>query len=106
MKSALLYYVALPCSEEVLNLVTLFSIDIYDRDTFKLYPEKRGLFIYARRLELEDIDNEYEWLLQDKDAAEVLALYSNKDFEGICEYLNSLPERPFNVFPHNYPITN
>ena len=97
MKSTLLYYVALPYSEEVLNLVTLFSIDIYDRNAFKPSSEKRGLFIYSKRLELEDINNEYEWLLQDKDAAEVLALYSNKDFEGICEYLNTLPERPFNV---------
>lgn len=97
MKSALLYYVALPYSEEVLNLVTLFSIDIYERNVFKSSSEKRGLFIYSKRLELEDINNEYEWLLQDKDAAEVLAHYANKDFDGICEYLNSLPERPFNV---------
>ena len=96
MKSTLLYYVALPCSEEVLNLVTLFSIDIHERDAFKP-SSKRGLFIYSKRLELEDINNEYEWLLQDKDAAEVLAHYANKDFKGICEYLNTLPERPFNV---------
>ena len=52
------------------------------------------------------MDNNYEWLLQDIDVARVLALYSNKDFEGICEYLNSIPDRPFNVFPHTYPITN
>ena len=97
MKSTLLYYVALPYSEEVLNLVTLFSIDIYTRNTFKPSSEKRGLFIYSKRLELEDINNKYEWLLQDKDAAEVLAHYANKDFKGICEYLNTLPERPFNV---------
>ena len=97
MKSTLLYYVALPYSEEVLNLVTLFSIDIYTRNTFKPSSEKRGLFIYSKRLELEDINNKYEWLLQDKDAAEVLAHYANKDFKGICEYLNTLPERPFDV---------
>ena len=97
MKSTLLYYVALPYSEEVLNLVTLFSIDIYERTVFKSSSKKRGLFIYSMRLELEDINNEYEWLLQDKDVAEVLAHYANKDFKGICEYLNTLPERPFNV---------
>ena len=97
MKSTLLYYVALPYSEEVLNLATLFSIDIYKRNDFKPSSEKRGLFIYSKRLELEDINNEYEWLLQDKDAAEVLAHYANKNFKGICEYLNTLPERPFNV---------
>ena len=97
MKSTLLYYVALPYSEEVLNLATLFSIDIYEHKAFKPSSEKRGLFIYSKRLELEDINNRYEWLLQDKDAAEVLAHYANKDFKGICEYLNTLPERPFNV---------
>lgn len=97
MKSTLLYYVALPYSEEVLNLVTLFSIDIYERNVFKPSSEKRGLIIYSKSLELEDINSEFEWLLQDKDAAEVLAHYANKDFKGICEYLNTLPERPFNV---------
>ena len=97
MKSTLLYYVALPYSEEVLNLATLFSIDIYEHKVFKPSAEKQGLFIYSKRLELEDINNEYEWLLQDKDAVEVLAHYANKDFKGICEYLNTLPERPFNV---------
>ena len=97
MESTLLYYVALPYSEEVLNLVTLFSIEIYERNDFKSSSEKRGLFIYSKRLELEDINNEHEWLLQDKDAAEVLAHYANKNFKGICEYLNTLPERPFNV---------
>ena len=97
MKTTLLYYVALPYSEEVLNLVTLFSIDINEHNTFKPSSEKRGLFIYSKRLELEDINNEYAWLLQDKDAAEVLAHYANKNFKGICEYLNTLPERPFNV---------
>ena len=97
MKSKLLYYVALPYSEEVLNLIILFSIDINAHNTFKQSSEKRGLFIYTKRLELESMNNEYEWLLQDKDAAEVLAHYANKNFKGICEYLNTLPERPFNV---------
>lgn len=98
MESIQLYYVALPYSEEVLNLITLFSIDICVHNTFKPSSEKLGLFIYTKRLELEGINYKYEWLLQDKDAAEVLAHYANKDFKGICEYLNTLPERPFNVF--------
>ena len=98
MKESLLYYVALPYSEEVLNLATLFSINISERSVYKSSSKKRGLFIYSKRLELENINNTYEWLLQDKDAAEVLAHYANKDFKGICEYLNTLPERPFNVF--------
>lgn len=98
MESIQLYYVALPYSEEVLNLVTLFSIDIHERNIFKPSSEKLGLFIYTKHLDLEAINYKYEWLLQDKDAAEVLAHYANKDFKGICEYLNTLPERPFNVF--------
>ena len=97
MKSTLLYYVALPYSEEVLNLITLFSIDICEHSTFKPSSENLGLFIYTKCLELEAINYKYEWLLQDKDAAEVLAHYANKDFKGICEYLNTLPERPFDV---------
>lgn len=97
MKSTLLYYVALPYSEEVLNLVTLFAISIHDYKPFKPSSGGQGLFIYSECLALEDINNEYEWVLQDKDAAQVLALYANNDFKGICEYLNTLPERPFNV---------
>ena len=100
MKLTLLYYVALPYSEEVLNLVTLFSINIYDRKYMKSHSKELGLFIYSKGLELEFINTEHEWLLQDKNAAHVLALYSNKDFKGICEYLNYIPERPFNV-SHN-----
>ena len=105
MKESLLFYVALPYTEEVLNLATLFSIKTQVSNTHRAASDKCGLVLYTEYLKLEAMGN-YEWLLQDKDAAEVLAHYSNKDFEGICEYLNSLPERPFNVFPHRDLITN
>ena len=106
MKESLLFYVALPYTEEVLNLATFFSIKTRVPDVYRTSSGKCGLFLYTEYLKLEPMDNDYEWLLQDIDVAQVLILYSNKDFEGICEYLNSTPERPFNVFPHNYPITN
>ena len=94
----LLYYVALPYTEEILSLATLFSIGvdnqcIDDGD----YTRDLGLFIYRTHLILETIDDDSEWLLDTDDALHVLALYANKDFKGICEYLNTLPERPFDV---------
>ena len=106
MKESLLFYVALPYTEEVLSLATFFSIKTRVHNIHIAPTDKCGLFIYTEYLKLESMNNENEWLLQDIDVARVLALYSNKDFEGICEYLNSIPERPFNVFPHrlsSYP---
>ena len=105
MKESLLFYVALPYTEEVLNLATFFSIKTREPNVYRTSSGNYGLFLYTEYLKLESMGN-YEWLLQDVDVAQVLLLYSNKDFEGICEYLNSIPERPFNVFPHNQPITN
>lgn len=96
MKESLLFYVALPYTEEVLSLATFFSIKTRVPYTYAS-TDKRGLFLYTEYLQLESMNNKNEWLLQDKDVAQVLALYSNKNFEGICEYLNTLPERPFNV---------
>ena len=101
----LLYYVALPYTEEVLSLATFFSIKTQVPDVYRTSSGNYGLFLYTEYLKLEPMDNNFEWLLQVIDAAQVLVLYSNKDFEGICEYLNSIPERPFNVVPHSYPIT-
>ena len=98
MDDAKLYYVAVPCTEEVIDLITLFSIKIGDYDTIKRVLHGCGLFIYPERLELETIDADTEWLLENKDAIQVLAYYSNKDFNGLCAYLNTLSERPFNVF--------
>ena len=98
MDDAMLYYVAVPCTEEVINLITLLSIDIGDYEITRRVLERCGLFLYNNRLEIETIDADTEWLLESKDAVQVLAYYSNKDFNGLCAYLNTLPERPFNVF--------
>lgn len=98
MNNALLYYVAVPCTEDVINLITLFSINTGDYDIITRNLHGCGLFIYSEHLDLETIDADTEWLLENKDAIQVLAFYANKDFNGLCAYLNSLPERPFNVF--------
>ena len=105
MDDAMLYYVAVPCTDEVIDLITLFSIKTGDFDIIKRVLHGCGLFIYPERLELETIDADTEWLLESKDAIQVLAYYSNKDFNGLCDYLNSLPERPFNVYIHSNYFT-
>lgn len=101
----MLYYVAVPCTEEVINLITLLSIDIGEYELTKRVIDRCGLFIYRERLEIEIIDADTEWLLENKDAVQVLAYYSNKDFNGLCAYLNTLPERPFNVFINSNYLT-
>ena len=98
MDDAILYYVAVPCTEEVIDLITLFSIKTGEYDITRKAIHGCGLFIYQNRLELEAIDADTEWLLESKDAIQVLAFYANKDFNGLCAYLNTIPERPFNVY--------
>ena len=98
MDDAILYYVGVPCTDEVIDLITLFSIKTGDYDIIKRGLHGHGLFIYPERLELETIDADTEWLIETKDAIQVLAFYANKDFNGLCAYLNTLPERPFNVY--------
>ena len=105
MNDAGLYYVAVPCTEEVIDLITLFSIKTGDYDIIKRGLHGCGLFIYPERLELETIDADTEWLLETKDAIQVLAYYANKDFNGLCAYLNTIPERPFNVFVNSTYLT-
>ena len=105
MDDAMLYYVAVPCTEEVIDLITLLSIDIGDHEITKRVLERCGLFLYNNLLELETIDADTEWLLESKDAVQVLAYYSNKDFNGLCAYLNTIPERPFNVYTHSNYFT-
>ena len=105
MNDAMLYYVAVPCTEEVIDLITLLSIKTGDYNIIKRDLHGCGLFLYQNRLELEVIDADIEWLLENKDAIQVLAYYSNKDFNGLCAYLNSLPERPFNVYIHSSYFT-
>lgn len=98
MNKVLLFYVALPCTQEVEDILNILSItNVYYHSGMK-FTEGYGLFIYNSKLNLEDIDRETEWVINDEDAPTVLALFANKDFNGICEYLNTLPERPFNVY--------
>lgn len=105
MNDALLYYVAVPCTEEVINMITLFSIKTSEYDLMNRDMHKCGLFIYHVHLELENVDADTEWLLENKDAIQVLAFYADKDFNGLCAYLNTLPERPFNVFTNSPYLT-
>ena len=93
----LLYYVALPYTEEILNLVTLFSIDVMKQGIYDDYTGDLGLFIYRTRLVLESMNYDSEWLLDTDDALHVLALYADRDFNGVCEYLNNIPNKPFTV---------
>ena len=97
MDDAMLYYVAVPYTDEVIDLITLLSIDIGEYEITKRVLERCGLFIYPKRLEIETMDADTEWLLETKDAIQVLVFYANKDFNGLCTYLNTLPERPFDV---------
>lgn len=91
----LLYYVALPLTEEVLNLVTLFSIKISNLNLVGDAKEELGLFMYRAGLAVETVEDETEWLLDANDAIQVLAFYANRDFNSICEYLNNIPDKPF-----------
>ena len=102
----LLYYVALPYTEEILNLITLFSIDVSKQCIDgNDYTRDLGLFIYRTRLALENINNASEWLLNTDDALHVLALYAARDFNSICEYLNNIPNKPFTVCVDMYYLT-
>ena len=105
MDDTSLYYVAVPCTDEVIDLITLFSIKTGEYDITEQAIHGRGLFIYNGGLELEYIDADSEWLLETKDAIQVLAFYANKDFNGICTYLNTIPERPFNVYTNSHYFT-
>ena len=105
MDDAMLCYVAVPCTEEVIDLITLFSIQTGDYDIIKRALHGCGLFIYPDRLEIETIVADTEWLLENKDAIQVLAFYANKDFNGLCTYLNTIPKRPFNVYINSTYLT-
>ena len=96
MREESLYYVAVPCTDYILNLITFFSIEL--PKNVELAQKRHGLFMYSSGLQLEQIDYKRGWILEGTGAEQVLALYANQDFNSICEYLNALPERPFNVF--------
>lgn len=98
MIEALLYYVGLPCTPRVQDTLNFLSITNVRYPSDMQFTEGYGLFIYSSNLRLEDIDRETEWVINIEDVPIVLALYANKDFNSICEYLNTIPERPFNVY--------
>ena len=98
MDDTMLCYVAVPCTEEIIELITLFSIKTEDCRISKRALHECGLFICPEHLVLETIDADTEWLLDNKDAIQVLAFYANKDFNSLCAYLNTISKRPFNVF--------
>ena len=97
MDKALLCYVAIPCTQEVEDILNILSIT-YVKPALSAFTEGYGLFIYNYTLDIEDIDHETEWVINDEDVLPVLTLFANKDFKGICEYLNNIPERPFDVY--------
>ena len=105
MNDALLYYVAVPCTEEVIDLITLLSIKTGEYTLTNRVLERCGFFLYNNQLELEIIDADTEWILENKDAIQVLAFYANKDFNGLCAYLNTIPERPFNIYINSAYLT-
>lgn len=105
MKNNLLCFVAVPFTQEVINLLSFLPIKVnYEPNTVNDVYDY-GLFMYKTTLELEKVDNEDEWVINDEDVLTVLTLYANKDFNSICTYLNSIPERPFNVSVRNSNYT-
>ena len=98
MSEALLCFVAIPCTPHVKDILNILSITnvTYLADT--AFTKEYGLFIYNSTLELEIVNYEKEWVINDEDVLTVLALFANKDFKGICTYLNNIPKRPFDVF--------
>ena len=97
MDKAILCCVAIPCTQHVQDILNILSIT-HVKPEYSEFTEGYGLFIYNYTLELEIICYETEWVINDEDALTVLTLFANKDFKGICAYLNNIPERPFDVF--------
>ena len=98
MNEALLCYVAIPYTQQVLDILNFLSITNVRYPSDTELTKEYGLFIYNSILELEEIDNKTEWVINDEDVLTVLTLYANRDFKGICDYLNNIPERPFSVY--------
>ena len=105
MRNVLLCYVAVPCTQHVQDILNILSITRERQPACSEFTEGYGLFIYNYALELEDIDYETEWVIDDEDVLTVLTLFANKDFKGICAYLNNIPERPFDVFIDSIYLT-
>ena len=98
MDKALLCYVALPYTQQVQDILNFLSITNVRHHADTEFTKTYGLFIYNSTLELEAVDHKTEWIINDEDVLTVLVLFANKDFKGICEYLNNIQERPFNVY--------
>lgn len=98
MNEALLCFVAIPCTPHVQDILNILSITNvrYPADT--AFTKEYGLFIYNSILELETVNYAREWVINDEGVLTVLTLFVNKDFKGICQYLNNIPERPFDVY--------
>ena len=97
MTKAPLCYVALPFTQEVVDILNFLSIPNVQSLSHMQFTEEYGLFIYRSNLRLENIAHETEWVINIEYVPTVLALYANKDLKGICTYLNNIPERPFDV---------
>ena len=105
MNDAMLCYVAVPCTDEVIDLITLFSIKTGEYAITRKAIHGHSLFIYPEGLYLEKVAADTEWLLETKDAIQVLAFYANKDFNGLCAYLNTIRKRPFDVYINSQYFT-
>ena len=104
MREALLCCVAIPCTQEVLDLLHILPIP-HDKYTSDAGTAKDcGLFIYRTKLEVEYL-TVTDWVLKGDDILNVLTLYATKDFNGICEYLNTIHERPFDVYSNSAYLT-
>lgn len=105
MTETLLCFVAIPCTQEVKDILNILSITNVQYPSDMEFTEGYGLFIYNSNLRLENVDYKTEWVINDEDVLTVLVLFVNKDFNSMCEYLNTIPERPFNVYT-NMPCKN
>ena len=105
MDEALLSYVALPYTQYVQDILNILSITNVGCPLDIEFSQGYGLFIYSYNLELEVIDYETEWVINDEDVLTVLTLFATKDFKGICAYLNNIPERPFDVYINSNYLT-
>ena len=102
MTKTILFNVAIPCTQYVQDILNILSIANVKYTSYSEFTEGYGLFIYKSALELEVIDYETEWVINNEDVLTVLTLFANKDFNGLCAYLNTLPERPFDVYINSF----
>ena len=101
MRKVRLCYVAVPCTQEVQDILNILPIphDNYTSDSGT--AKDCGLFIYRTKLDIEHLSIT-DWVLKGDEILDVLTLYATKDLVGICTYLNSIPDRPFNVVTNRF----